>query len=112
MSGGLLYIVMALSLWLRVPGLPADGITWTLGIPPGRGLTFTLWTHDLAFSNAYMTGGLTRQKPGPLRLTVWYQHPAAGTREQLVVLKISAWPLVMGATLMAILVGHLAWTSP
>ena len=100
-------MVMAVSLWLRVPSLPADGITWALPIAPGREIAFTLWTHDLAFSTAYTTGGLTRQTPGPLRLTVWYQHGPAAKPERLVVLKVSAWPLVIVAAMLAIAGGWL-----
>ena len=91
---------MAVSLWLRVPSLPGDGISRAVTIAPGRQLSFTLWTHDLAFSPLYTTGGLTRQKPGPLRLTIRHQRFPPGTREQLAVLTISPWPLVIGALLL------------
>jgi hypothetical protein len=97
--------------WLRAPTLPPDGITWMVPIAPGRELTFTLWTHDLAFSEAYTTGGLTRQQPGPLRMTIWYQNTGAGTRVRLIVLRIQTWPLILG-TLMIAMIGGLLWIVP
>jgi hypothetical protein len=99
-SAGLLCLLMAGSLWLRVPSLPADGFTWMLPSARNHGITFTLWTHDLAFSPQVTTGGLTRQTPGPLRLTVWYRHPPGGKQDRLVVIKIPAWPPALAATIM------------
>ncbi len=105
--GGLLSLLMTISLWLRPPAMPGDGITWRLPIAPGHALTFTLWTHDLAFSPLYTTGGLTRQRPGPLRLTVRHQNWAVGTREYLMVLRIPTWPLVVAAIMMTMAGGWL-----
>ena len=107
MTGGLLSLLMATSLQLHMPSLPADGITWVLPIAPGHRLMFTLWTHDLAFSPQINTGGLTRQRPGPLRMTVWYKRPVAATYDRLGVVKIPAWPLVFAA---AIMLGAGMWT--
>jgi hypothetical protein len=100
--GGLLCALLALGIWLRLPAVPPQGFSWALPIAPGRQLTFALWTHDLAFSPAYTTGGLTRQRPGPLRLTISFQHRAGSFRQQLAVLKIPAWPLLVGAVLLAV----------
>ena len=108
--GGLLSLLMAISLWLRPPAIAGDGITWELPIAPGHALTFTLWTHDLACSPLYTTGGLTRQRPGPLRLTVRHENWVAGTREYLMVLRIPTWPLVAAAIMMAMAGGWL-WRS-
>ncbi len=100
-GAALLALLLAASLAYRAPVLPGDGITLALPVGPGRAIHFTLWTNDLAFSSAYTTAGLTRQRPGPLRLTIAYQHPAAGAPERLVVLKIVAWPFVVVAALLA-----------
>ncbi len=86
--------IMALCLWLGVPSLPPDGITTKATLAPGYALVLTLWTHDLAFSPQYTTGGLTRQIPGPLRLTIAYQHPPS-KGERVAVLRIRIWPLVI-----------------
>jgi len=99
-SVGLLSLVMAVALCLRLPALPPDGVSGTLPLVPGHKLVFTYWTHDLAFSPTVTTGGLTRQTPGPLRITIWYQHPPAAKQERLAVLKVRAWPLVLSSVVM------------
>jgi hypothetical protein len=91
---------MAVALCLRLPALPPDGISSTLPLVPGHKLVFTYWTHDLAFSHTVTTGGLTRQTPGPLRITIWYLHPPAGQQERLAVLKVRAWPLMLSSVVM------------
>lgn len=99
-GAALLSLLLAASLAYRDPVLPGDGITWALPLGPGRAIRFALWTNDFAFSSAYTTAGLTRQRPGPLRLTIAYQHPAARAPERLLVLKIVAWPFVVVAGLL------------
>ncbi len=98
----LLYMLMALSVWLKVPSFPPDGVSSSVPIGPGHTIIFTYWTHDLAFSTKVTTGGLTRQHPGPLRLTIWYKHPPAGKQEHLVVLRIRVWPLMAIAAIAAV----------
>jgi hypothetical protein len=75
--------------------LPPDGATSRISLAPGYALILTLWTHDLAFSPQFTTGGLTRQNPGPLRLTIAYRHPPFGKEERVAVLRVRAWPLVV-----------------
>jgi hypothetical protein len=99
-SSGLLYVLLAASLSLRVPALPPDGLTWTLSIVPGSALELTLWTYDLEFSPAYTTGGLTRQRPGPLRLTIEYQPSPLSVTERLAVVHVPTWPMGLMATLL------------
>ena len=99
-SGGLLYLLLAASLARRVPALPPDGLTWTLPIPHGSALEFTLWSYDLEFSPAYTTGGLTRQQPGPLRLTVEYQPGPLSVTRRLAVVPVPTWPMGLMATLL------------
>ena len=71
-------------------------------IGPGRQIGVEFWTHDLAFSASYSTGGLTRQRPGPLRMRVSYQHPAAGTNRHLAVVRVPTSPVVLFGGSMAL----------
>ncbi|HZB95948.1 MAG TPA: hypothetical protein VE268_08305 [Herpetosiphonaceae bacterium] len=107
-SGGLLYLLLAASLARRVPALPPDGLTWTLPIPHGSALEFTLWSYDLEFSPAYTTGGLTRQRPGPLRLTVEYEPGPLSVTQLLAVVPVPTWPMGLMATLL-MLAGVRLW---
>ncbi len=102
-SSGLLYVLLAASLGRRVPALPPDGLSWTLPLLPGSALECTLWTYDLEFSPAYTTGGLTRQRPGPLRLTIEYQPSPLSVTERLAVVHVPTWPMgLMAALLMLV----------
>ncbi len=87
--------ILAMAAWISVPHWPADGVDLVAPLAPGHAIEFDLWTHDLEFSPAFTTGGLTRQRPGPLRLTVWYQHVASGTNQRLAVLRMPTWPLML-----------------
>jgi hypothetical protein len=98
---------MAGSLWLGAPPLPRDGLTHVLPLAPGHALGITFWTHDLAFSTAYSTAGLTRQTPGPLRLMVWYRHPATFKLARLLVVHVPAWPPLLAALMLAMTGGWL-----
>lgn len=95
-------LLLGLGLWLRSPALPPDRLAWTLPLPLGGAVTVLLWTHDLALSAAYTTGGLTRQTPGPLRLTLEVQRTTAGPYQRLAVLPVPTWPLLIPAALLAL----------
>ena len=110
-SGACLALLMVLGLWLLARLMPADGLAWAIVFAPDRQLNLTVWTHDLAFSDAYTTAGLTRQKPGPLRLTVSYQHRTKGPRKQLLVLPIPSWPLCVSAGLLLLAAGNAWWSA-
>ncbi len=99
-GSGLLYLLLAAGLGRRVSALPPDGITWTLPLLHGSALDFTLWSYDLAFSPAYTTGGLTRQRPGPLRLTVEYRPSPLSVTERLAVVQVPTWPMGLMAILL------------
>ena len=99
-SSGLLYLLLAAGLARRVSALPPDGLTGTLPLLHGSALECTLWTYDLEFSPAYTTGGLTRQRPGPLRLTIEYQPSPLSVTERLAVVHVPTWPMGLMATLL------------
>ena len=100
----LLSLLVGLWLSLRCLALPPDGLTWSVPLPRGGAITVRVWTHDLAFSPAYTTGGLTRQTPGPLRLTIEVQRTAASLRQQLAVLPVPTWPVLMPVAVLALTV--------
>jgi hypothetical protein len=100
---GSLALVVAMCLWLRVPPLPPDGVSAAAPLGPGYALVVQVWTYELAFSPQYTSGGLTRQTPGPLRLSIGYTRAPFGVEERLAVLTMSAWPpALLGGILLSL----------
>ena len=98
-AAALLCALLAGLVRLHITPLPPDGLSMAMPIAPGRALMLTFWTHDLAFSHAFTTAGLTRQRPGPLRLTLALRTPARHGQERLAVWRVPAWPLASAALL-------------
>ncbi len=72
---------------------PVDGVSFGVPLAPGRALDVHLWSRDLAFSPTFSTGGLTRQRPGPPRATLWYRNTTTGRTTRLGVVRLPTWPL-------------------
>ncbi len=72
---------------------PVDGMSFGVPLAPGRALDVHLWSRDLAFSPTFSTGGLTRQRPGPPRATLWYRDTTTGRTSRLGVVRLLMWPL-------------------
>ncbi len=94
--------MLSFGVWVSVSHWPVEGASIAVPIGPGRQVGVEFWTHDLAFSASYSTGGLTRQQPGPLRVRVSYEHPAAGMHKRLTVLRVPTSPLVLFGGSMAL----------
>lgn len=111
MGAGFLCLLVAACLWLRVPSLPAEGISGSVPIAPGHAILVSVWTHDLAFSPQYTSGGLTRQTPGLLRMSVGYTHPPFATEQRLAVFVVPAWPAALAGAMLVSAGGWLWRTS-
>ena len=83
---------------------PVDGVIFAVPLAPGRAIDMHIWSHDLAFSPKFTTSGLTRQRFGPLRATIWYRDTVTAFNMRLAMVRLPIWPLLLIVTAAAIAV--------